>query len=177
MKGAGKDCSALFVKYHAWVNIDGLLTKCLLGYLVDDASSTIEEEDEGKKEGDTDVDMKNTMTESEAVVQELEKVDLDNDRSSSDDDTATKMTSTLSDVNGNSKESASLLPPQPPTITTIKLSSDSSNLSDTASSRARVVRINPGLQNIAAGGTVHDARANDISTTTTSSSGGSQDDI
>jgi cytochrome b involved in lipid metabolism len=38
MKGAGKDCTALFNKYHAWVNIDGLLTKCLVGVLADDSA-------------------------------------------------------------------------------------------------------------------------------------------
>jgi cytochrome b involved in lipid metabolism len=34
MKGAGRDCSALFNKYHAWVNADMLLEKCLIGYLM-----------------------------------------------------------------------------------------------------------------------------------------------
>ena len=33
MKGAGKDCTALFNKYHAWVNAEFLLEKCLVGYL------------------------------------------------------------------------------------------------------------------------------------------------
>ena len=32
--GAGKDCTALFDKYHAWVNLDALLSKSCLGYLV-----------------------------------------------------------------------------------------------------------------------------------------------
>lgn len=32
-KGAGKDCTALFNKYHAWVNAEFLLEKCLVGYL------------------------------------------------------------------------------------------------------------------------------------------------
>lgn len=33
MKGAGKDCTALFNKYHSWVNAEFLLEKCLVGYL------------------------------------------------------------------------------------------------------------------------------------------------
>lgn len=37
MKAAGKDCTALFNKYHAWVNAEFLLEKCLVGVL-DDSS-------------------------------------------------------------------------------------------------------------------------------------------
>ena len=33
MKGAGRDCTALFTKYHAWVNSDMLLQSCLIGML------------------------------------------------------------------------------------------------------------------------------------------------
>ncbi|KAK9808694.1 hypothetical protein WJX72_002088 [[Myrmecia] bisecta] len=33
MKGAGRDCTALFNKYHAWVNSDILIEKCLVGLL------------------------------------------------------------------------------------------------------------------------------------------------
>ncbi|KAJ4749242.1 Cytochrome b5 reductase 4 [Rhynchospora pubera] len=33
MKAAGKDCTSLFNKYHAWVNADFLLEKCLVGFL------------------------------------------------------------------------------------------------------------------------------------------------
>ncbi|XP_042383018.1 cytochrome b5 domain-containing protein RLF-like [Zingiber officinale] len=33
MKAAGKDCTALFNKYHAWVNAEFLLEKCLVGIL------------------------------------------------------------------------------------------------------------------------------------------------
>ncbi|CAN6303190.1 unnamed protein product [Urochloa humidicola] len=32
-KAAGKDCTALFNKYHAWVNAEFLLEKCLVGFL------------------------------------------------------------------------------------------------------------------------------------------------
>ncbi|RCV40450.1 hypothetical protein SETIT_9G054700v2 [Setaria italica] len=33
MKATGKDCTALFNKYHAWVNAEFLLEKCLVGFL------------------------------------------------------------------------------------------------------------------------------------------------
>ncbi|XP_008791871.2 cytochrome b5 domain-containing protein RLF [Phoenix dactylifera] len=33
MKAAGKDCTSLFNKYHAWVNAEFLLEKCLVGVL------------------------------------------------------------------------------------------------------------------------------------------------
>uniref|UniRef100_A0A1D1XUP0 Cytochrome b5 reductase 4 n=1 Tax=Anthurium amnicola TaxID=1678845 RepID=A0A1D1XUP0_9ARAE len=33
MKAAGKDCTTLFNKYHAWVNAEFLLEKCLVGIL------------------------------------------------------------------------------------------------------------------------------------------------
>lgn len=33
MKASGKDCTALFNKYHAWVNAEFLLEKCLVGVL------------------------------------------------------------------------------------------------------------------------------------------------
>ncbi|PKI62938.1 hypothetical protein CRG98_016577 [Punica granatum] len=33
MKAVGKDCTSLFNKYHAWVNAEFLLEKCLVGIL------------------------------------------------------------------------------------------------------------------------------------------------
>ena len=33
LKGAGRDCTVLFQKYHAWVNADMLLKECLIGML------------------------------------------------------------------------------------------------------------------------------------------------
>lgn len=33
MKAVGKDCTALFNKYHAWVNAEFMLEKCLVGIL------------------------------------------------------------------------------------------------------------------------------------------------
>ncbi|XP_059649133.1 cytochrome b5 domain-containing protein RLF isoform X2 [Cornus florida] len=35
MKAVGKDCTSLFNKYHAWVNAEFLLEKCLVGTLDD----------------------------------------------------------------------------------------------------------------------------------------------
>ncbi|XP_057978596.1 cytochrome b5 domain-containing protein RLF isoform X2 [Malania oleifera] len=35
MKAVGKDCTSLFNKYHAWVNAEFLLEKCLVGLLDD----------------------------------------------------------------------------------------------------------------------------------------------
>ncbi len=39
MKGAGMDSTALFNKYHAWVNSDMLLEKCLIGQLAPAAAN------------------------------------------------------------------------------------------------------------------------------------------
>ncbi|GFP92085.1 cytochrome b5 domain-containing protein rlf [Phtheirospermum japonicum] len=33
MKAVGKDCTSLFNKYHAWVNAEFLMEKCLVGIL------------------------------------------------------------------------------------------------------------------------------------------------
>lgn len=38
MKAAGKDCTSLFNKYHAWVNDEFMMEKCLVGYFDDTAS-------------------------------------------------------------------------------------------------------------------------------------------
>lgn len=35
MRGAGQDATALFAEVHSWVNFEGFLEKCLVGYLVD----------------------------------------------------------------------------------------------------------------------------------------------
>ncbi|XWS32517.1 hypothetical protein CRYUN_Cryun23aG0164900 [Craigia yunnanensis] len=39
MKAVGKDCTSLFNKYHAWVNAEFLLEKCLVGTLNDSERS------------------------------------------------------------------------------------------------------------------------------------------
>ena len=52
MLGAGKDCTALYNKYHAWVNAETMLAKCMIGILVDDDDTakpaTEEIEDDSK---------------------------------------------------------------------------------------------------------------------------------
>lgn len=52
MLGAGKDCTALFNKYHAWVNIDSMLSKCFVGKLVESLPITIEEKVEKEVESE-----------------------------------------------------------------------------------------------------------------------------
>ena len=36
VKGAGKDATSLFNKYHQWVNYESMLSACLVGKLVND---------------------------------------------------------------------------------------------------------------------------------------------
>jgi cytochrome b involved in lipid metabolism len=59
MKGAGKDCTALFNKYHAWVNADGMIGSLCLGWIVDDAA-----------EGEIPISTSTTSTSSEPTVDE-----------------------------------------------------------------------------------------------------------
>lgn len=46
MSGAGKDCTVQFNKFHAWVNADSMLSKCLLGVLMTEEDTIVEEEEE-----------------------------------------------------------------------------------------------------------------------------------
>lgn len=46
MKGAGKDCTALFNKFHAYVEYELILSKCEIGMLVEGGGEAIAEEDE-----------------------------------------------------------------------------------------------------------------------------------
>ena len=52
MLGAGKDCTALYNKYHSWVNAETMLAKCMIGILVNDDDTaqpaTEEIEDDSK---------------------------------------------------------------------------------------------------------------------------------
>lgn len=34
VKNAGKDCTALFMKYHRWVNFERILDECFIGFMV-----------------------------------------------------------------------------------------------------------------------------------------------
>ncbi len=57
-KSAGKDCTALFDKYHRWVNCDQILGKCQVGFLQSDMSSFEDEE-----EADDDKPIRSTIAE------------------------------------------------------------------------------------------------------------------
>jgi cytochrome b involved in lipid metabolism len=48
--GAGKDCTALFTKYHAWVNADPILSKYCIGVLMNDEDVDLKEGDEDDEE-------------------------------------------------------------------------------------------------------------------------------
>jgi cytochrome b involved in lipid metabolism len=49
MVGAGKDCTVQFNKFHAWVNMDSMMSKCLIGVLLSE-EETIKEEVEEEEE-------------------------------------------------------------------------------------------------------------------------------
>jgi cytochrome b involved in lipid metabolism len=57
---AGKDCTELFEKYHRWVNMDGIVGKCLIGRLIDKPPAISEDGDE---EEDSEADGKPTNNE------------------------------------------------------------------------------------------------------------------
>ena len=46
MLGAGRDCTALFQKYHAWVNVGAMIGKCCVGIVADTDSALLEEDEE-----------------------------------------------------------------------------------------------------------------------------------
>ncbi|CAE7741551.1 CYB5R4, partial [Symbiodinium microadriaticum] len=46
MLGAGKDCTALFNKYHPWVAGDSMLSKCQVGVLSEQSDVIVEEDEE-----------------------------------------------------------------------------------------------------------------------------------
>ena len=55
MRGAGRDCTAMYNKFHAWVNFDNLMGKSLVGKLIVD-TSTINEDEEEEDDDDEDDD-------------------------------------------------------------------------------------------------------------------------
>lgn len=50
MKGAGKDCTSLFDKKHAWVNWQTFLASCYIGPLLPDPDDSAQPGEEEKKE-------------------------------------------------------------------------------------------------------------------------------
>lgn len=58
MSGAGMDCTAQFNKFHAWVNAESMLSKCLIGVLMSEEVSIPEAENEADQEDGDDAIMK-----------------------------------------------------------------------------------------------------------------------
>ena len=50
MLGAGTDCTALFNKYHAWVNIGAMIGKCCVGVLGEENETLMECEEEEEED-------------------------------------------------------------------------------------------------------------------------------
>lgn len=57
MLGAGKDCTQMYNRYHAWVNIDNMLGKCYIGPLMMDEGIN-EDEEEEEEEDEEDENLK-----------------------------------------------------------------------------------------------------------------------
>merc|ERR1711871_627461 len=84
MLGAGKDCTDMFNRYHSWVNCDQILSKCLVGYLIEEEQTTEEAEEEknasGVAKGGVNVadrkDYKIAETESEGKSYDRDEEDL-----------------------------------------------------------------------------------------------------
>jgi len=74
MLGAGKDCTTLFNKYHRWVNIDSMLAKCVVGILLDDDMTIIEDDGEGPDSAEKDNDL-NTIDKKISALSILEEVE------------------------------------------------------------------------------------------------------
>ena len=55
LQWAGKDCTKVFNKFHAWVNCDSMLNKCYLGPLGTEQES-LKEDDEEEEEDDNNND-------------------------------------------------------------------------------------------------------------------------
>lgn len=53
MLGAGNDCTEIFDKFHRWVNIGSILSKCVVGVLIEEQQKIEEgDEEEGGSSGD-----------------------------------------------------------------------------------------------------------------------------
>ena len=86
MLGAGKDCTALFNKYHRWVNGHAMLSNCLIGvYAVEeDNLGKITEETpvpvaETEKIKNVTIDLHDPSTYSEVMSEALKKLEVDED--------------------------------------------------------------------------------------------------
>ena len=66
MLGAGKDCTDIFNRYHAWVNCDQILSKCLVGYLIEE-EQTIREDEEEEMEKEEEQEQEQERKEAEKL--------------------------------------------------------------------------------------------------------------
>lgn len=55
--GAGKDCTKEFNKYHPWVNIDNMLSKCYIGPLESNIMPIVSEDDKEEEDGSISKDI------------------------------------------------------------------------------------------------------------------------
>ena len=76
MSGAGKDCTKQFTKFHAWVNAESMLAKCLIGVLMSEAVPIPEGDEE---EEDADNDIKTTKKIGGGAVYEAKTIRLGGD--------------------------------------------------------------------------------------------------
>lgn len=106
MSGAGKDCTVQFNKFHAWVNAESMLSKCLLGTLFTEEETIpegVEEEEEeekqdivSKKNSDTSLpvqiqqlrlglESKSTMIDDEVILHsKIENINLETNQNNKD---------------------------------------------------------------------------------------------
>lgn len=61
MSGAGMDCTAQFNKFHAWVNAESMLSKCLIGVLMSDEVAIPEAENEDDEDDKDNVKIKTAV--------------------------------------------------------------------------------------------------------------------
>ena len=52
MMGAGRDCTALFNKYHQWVAGSSMLAKCQVGVLSEQVDVIVEDEDDEQEDSE-----------------------------------------------------------------------------------------------------------------------------
>jgi cytochrome b involved in lipid metabolism len=69
MLGAGKDCTALFNRYHAWVNYESMLSKCLVGVL-SEGSGTIQEDEEEEEEDEQEKRVANLKEAAQSILED-----------------------------------------------------------------------------------------------------------
>ena len=71
LRGAGRDCTAMYNKYHAWVNFDNLMGKSLVGKLIVD-TETIDEDEEVSEEEEEEEEEESTYDDNKEDKKEEE---------------------------------------------------------------------------------------------------------